>query len=217
MKVKICGLFRAEDIEFANQVMPDYVGFVFAESRRQITVVQARNFRDTLSHKIQTVGVFVNAPREEILSLLTEGVIDIAQLHGEETEEDIAYLKKMTGKPIIKAIRVSNRQDVEQWLPSKADFLLFDSGAGSGVSFPWEILKEVKREYFLAGGLRAENIPDALRMLTPYAIDLSSGVETEGVKDLRKMQEVVKLVRTACPVLQDEKTEQYYKGEKGMK
>lgn len=195
MKVKICGLFRAEDIGFANQVMPDYAGFVFAESRRQITHEQAKAFRGELSSEIKTVGVFVNAPHEEILSLLKEGIIDIAQLHGEEQEEDILSLKQMSGKPIIKAVKVSERKDVEQWLDSKADYLLFDSGAGSGVSFPWELLKEVKREYFLAGGLRAENIPDALRMLTPYAIDLSSGVETEGVKDLQKMQEVVKLVR----------------------
>lgn len=202
MKVKICGLFREEDITFANQVMPDYVGFVFAGSRRQITATQAKQFRDKLSPKIKTVGVFVNAPHAEIISLLKEGVIDLAQLHGEETEEDILSLKNMTGKPIIKAVRVRDKQDAEQWLSSKADYLLFDSGAGSGVSFPWELLREVKREYFLAGGLRAENIPNALKVLTPYAIDLSSGVETDGRKDLQKMQEVVKLVRAACSDLQ---------------
>lgn len=195
MKIKICGLFREEDVTYANQVMPDYVGFVFAASRRQITKEQAEQFRRRLSPDIRTVGVFVNAPLTEICSLLAEDIIDMAQLHGDESEEDIQYLQKKTGKPIMKAVKVAKRQDIEPWLDSSADYLLFDSGAGSGVSFPWELLTGVSREYFLAGGLRADNITEALQMLTPYAIDLSSGVESDGVKDLQKMQTVVDIVR----------------------
>lgn len=195
MKIKICGLFREEDITFANEALPDYVGFVFAKSRRQITPEQAMQFKKRLSSQIQTVGVFVNAPAEEVIARLTEGSIDIAQLHGEESEEDIRYIKAVTNKPVIKAVKVDGRYDVEAWLDSEADYLLFDSGAGSGKLFDWSLLAEVNRPFFLAGGLKSENLEAAMQEVEPYAIDLSSGVETDGVKDGRKMKEAVACVR----------------------
>lgn len=195
MKIKICGLFREEDIIFANEALPDYVGFVFAKSRRQITTEQAMQFKKRLSSQIQTVGVFVNAPAEEVIARLTEGSIDIAQLHGEESEEDIRYIKAATNRPVIKAVKVDSRYDVEAWLDSEADYLLFDSGAGSGKLFDWSLLAEVNRPFFLAGGLKSENLEAAMQEVKPYAIDLSSGVETDGVKDGRKMKEAVACVR----------------------
>ncbi len=194
MKIKICGLFREEDIAYANQAKPDYVGFVFAKSRRQITKEQAEHFRRLLTPDIQTVGVFVNAPMDEIIAYLEEGIIDIAQLHGDETQEDIQYLQAVTAKPIIKAVKAHNRYEVEAWLDSSADYLLFDSGAGTGETFDWSLLEGVDREFFLAGGLRLENILEAKKQAAAYAIDLSSGVETDGVKDAEKMQEAVRLV-----------------------
>lgn len=195
MKIKICGLCRDEDIDYANQVQPDYAGFVFAKSRRQITEEQAIRFREKLLPQIQTVGVFVNAPAEEIIAYLTDGIIDMAQLHGDETEEDIQYIKAVTHKPVIKAVKVRHRYDVEAWLDSEADYLLFDSGAGSGETFDWELLAGVDREYFLAGGLQPDNLERAMEAVEAYAIDLSSGVETDGVKDFAKMQKVVQTVR----------------------
>lgn len=190
-KIKICGLFREEDIGYANRVMPDYIGFVFWEhSRRYVTHEQAAKLRKLLKPEIKAVGVFVDAPLPEIVSLLEEGVIEIAQLHGNETEEDIQYLQAVTGKQVIKAVKVKNRYDVEAWLDSSADYLLFDSGMGSGATFDWSLLTDIDRAFFLAGGLKPENIRQAVDTVHPYAVDVSSGVETDGVKDLSKMQKI---------------------------
>lgn len=196
MRLKICGLFRPEDIGYANQVRPDYIGFVFWEkSRRRVSREQAALLKNMLAPGIQAVGVFVDAPCGEVTELLKAGVIDMAQLHGDETEEDIQYIKAVTGRPVIKAVRVKRRPDVEAWLDSSADYLLFDSGMGSGVSFDWGLLEGVERDFFLAGGLNAENLREALEKTAPFCVDLSSGVETEGLKDLEKIQEVAKIVK----------------------
>ncbi len=196
MKIKICGLFRSEDIAYANQVKPDFIGFVFWEkSRRRVNRDQAKALKEQLSNGIQAVGVFVDAPMEEVTGLLKEGIIDIAQLHGDETEEDIQYIQAVTGKPVIKAVKIRHRYDVEAWLDSSADYLLFDSGMGSGKAFDWSLLEGVDREYFLAGGLGPENLSKAAERLYPYAVDLSSGVEVDGVKNPERMREAVALVR----------------------
>lgn len=196
IKIKLCGMFRPEDISFVNEVKPDYVGFVLAEGfRRRILKDQAAEFRRALAPQIPSVGVFVNNSCEEVISYLQEGVIQMAQLHGDETEEDIQYIQAVTGKPVMKAVKVTNRYDVEAWLDSAADYLLFDGGTGSGVAFDWNVLTDINREFFLAGGLNAGNLLTAVEKVHPYAVDLSSGVETDGVKDLEKMREVVSLVR----------------------
>lgn len=188
-KIKICGLFRREDIAAVNRVRPDFIGFVFWEkSRRFVTPKQAADFRKELDPGIQAVGVFVDAPCEKIITLLEEGIIDIAQLHGEETEEDIRYIQAVTHKPVIKAVKVRSRDDVEAWLDSGADWLLFDSGMGSGTSFDWRLLAGVEREYFLAGGLTPEKMRELPEFLHPYGVDVSSGVETDGYKDPLKIQ-----------------------------
>jgi phosphoribosylanthranilate isomerase len=201
MKVKICGLSRVEDISYVNEVKPDYVGFVFAHSRRQVSVEQAEKLRKLLAPGIEAVGVFVNSPVEVILTLLEVGVIDIAQLHGEETEDDIRRIKEESGKPVIKAVQVREPGDVEAWQESSADYLLFDSGSGSGEIFDWTLLQgNIRKPFFLAGGLHADNLTEACVRLesqgiTPYGVDVSSGVETAGKKDLEKIKAFMKVAR----------------------
>lgn len=191
-KIKLCGMFRPEDIGYVNQVRPDYCGFVLAPGfRRQITKEQAARFRRALHPDIAAVGVFVNQPCGEVIRCLEEGVIQMAQLHGDETEEDIRRIREAAGKPVVKAVKVKSRCDVEAWLDSEADYLLFDAGTGMGVSFDWAALEGVERNFFLAGGLHAGNIRQAVETVRPYGVDLSSGIETGGVKDLEKMREVM--------------------------
>ncbi|HYE69781.1 MAG TPA: phosphoribosylanthranilate isomerase [Anaerovoracaceae bacterium] len=196
MKIKICGLFRREDIDSVNETLPDYIGFVFAKSRRQVTVEQAEKLRKNLNAGIQTVGVFVNAPKHEVTSLLNNGVIDIAQLHGGEDEEYMMRLKSETHCQIIKSLRVKRAEDILNAQGSPADFLLLDHGAGgTGEAFDWKLIRECRKPYFLAGGIHAGNIDQAMTVGNPFAIDLSSGVETDGVKDKDKILEIIRRMR----------------------
>lgn len=196
MKIKICGLRRPEDVEYVNLAMPDYGGFILAPGfRRTITPEQAGCLRELLAPGIMAVGVFVNDPAERVIECLEKGLIDIAQLHGDESEEDILYIKAVTGKPVIKTVKALNRYMVEAWLDSAADYLLFDSGAGTGKVFDWKILEDVERDYFLAGGLNPANLKEAARILKPYGVDISSGVETDGVKDREKIAAAVRQAR----------------------
>lgn len=196
-KIKLCGLFRPEDIDYANRVRPDYIGFVFWEkSRRRVTPEQAAQLRRRLEPGICAAGVFVDAPCGEVIALLKEGVIDMAQLHGEETEGTLRHIQAVTGKPVMKAVKVKSRSDIDAWLDSAADLLLFDSGMGSGRAFDWRLLEGVERAFFLAGGLHAGNLREALEELHPWGVDLSSGVETDGKKDFEKMRGAVDIVRS---------------------
>ncbi len=195
-KIKICGLSRPVDIQYANELHPDYIGFVFYEkSKRYVNQEQAAELKKLLDPTIPAVGVFVNTPTEQIVELLQRGIIDIAQLHGDETEEDIRRLQSLTKKPVIKAVKVHCEQDILKWKNTSADYLLLDSGMGSGKTFDWNILKSVGREFFLAGGLNAANLKEALTKVAPFALDLSSGVEKDGVKDFEMMKNVVETVR----------------------
>lgn len=195
MKIKICGLTREEDIACMNRLQPDYIGFVFwPGSRRFLDRQRAVRLKMGLSSRIQAVGVFVDAPMKEVAGLLEDGIIDLAQLHGEESEKDIRYLQIATGKPVIKAVKVHSRQDVEAWLDSAADYLLFDSGMGSGRTFDWSLLEGVNRPYFLAGGLGPDNLGQVLAHGGPYGVDLSSSLETDGRKDPEKIRRVMELV-----------------------
>lgn len=196
MKIKICGLTREQDIQAVNRWMPDYIGFVFAEkSRRYISKQQAERLKKKLSSDIQAVGVFVNEPKEKIARFFMENTIDIAQLHGQETEEEISWIKEQTGKPVIKAISVSGETDVQYWQNSCADYLLFDNGTGgTGLTFDWNLIKKNKKPYFLAGGIGLHNITEAMKQ-GAYAIDLSGGVETDGQKDAKKIADIVHSVR----------------------
>jgi phosphoribosylanthranilate isomerase len=145
--------------------------------------------------EIQSVGVFVNEKPETVVKLLQDGTIDIAQLHGAEDEEYIIQLRQLTDKPIIKAFRIETASDIEKALQSTADYLLLDSGAGTGTVFDWKLIQNIKRPYFLAGGLDADNAAEAVNTLRPYALDVSSGIETSGLKDKSKMAAFVSAVR----------------------
>ena len=186
-KIKICGLSRMEDIDYVNEARPDYCGFVIGvpASRRNVTVTQLARLRQRLSEQI-------------CAELLNDGVIDAAQLHGSEDEVYIARLRAMTEKPLIKAFSVKSLTDLEKAERSSADLVLLDHGkGGTGESFDWELLRHWKnRPYILAGGLSADNIAEAVRKYRPYAVDLSSSVETEGKKDREKILAAVAAVRS---------------------
>lgn len=200
MKVKICGLSRSADIQAANDMGLDYIGFVFAKSGRQVTETQAKQLKSMLNPNISAVGVFVNAPLETMMNLVESGVIDIIQLHGQEPESTITALKNhLPTTPIIKAISVNTAYDILIWQDSQSDFLLLDNGAGgTGKRFDWNILPQLsalKKPYFIAGGLDTSNV-SGLFPIHPYGVDVSGGVETEGLKDPQKMTEFVKIVRS---------------------
>jgi len=196
-RIKLCGLTRPCDIEWANALTPDYIGFVFAKkSRRYVPPVNARALREKLSPAIQAVGVFVNENPENVAALLNDGVIDIAQLHGSEDEDYIKALRALTDRPLIQAFRVDGVYDLKRARASSADHILLDHGAGgTGSAFDWALLQGFDRPYFLAGGLAPENVAQAVNALHPFAVDVSSGVETEGVKDVLKMTAFVNAVR----------------------
>ena len=197
VKIKICGLRRLEDIEIVNKYKPDYIGFVFADSKRKVSHEQASKMKDYLSSDIISVGVFVNAYCEEILKLYNDGIIDMAQLHGDENEEYINYLKEKTNNElkIIKAIEMSHDNDLFNYDDSQADFLLLDSGKGSGKTFDWSLIrKNLKKEFFLAGGINSENAVQAIDEFSPYAIDLSSSLEVDGFKDEKKVKEIMEVI-----------------------
>lgn len=197
VKIKLCGISRLCDIKAANELMPEYIGFVFAEkSRRYVSPEQAAKLKEQLSKDIKSVGVFVNAKPEYIVDLLGSEMIDIVQLHGGESEEYINRLRQFTDKPIIKAFSVDRERDIEEANTSGADYVLLDSGkGGTGTVFDWNLIRKMNRPYFLAGGLTVSNVGDAVEKLRPYAVDVSSGIETDGYKDRSKMEMFVKTVR----------------------
>ena len=195
-KIKFCGLRRVEDIFMANELLPEYIGFVFAQkSRRYISPEKATELKNILDKKISAVGVFVDEKIETVASFAEKNIIDMIQLHGTEDEKYISELKKFTDKKIIKAFKIKTADDLKLAENFAADYILLDSGAGTGKIFDWEILKNFKQKYFLAGGLTVENISDAIKILKPFAVDVSSGIETEGVKDAEKMRVFVEKVR----------------------
>ena len=195
-KIKLCGLSRPCDIETVNVLMPDYIGFVFApKSRRYVSYEKAAMLKRQLNPAIAAVGVFVDEAPETVARLLHRGVIDIVQLHGTEDEDYIKFLRTLTDKPIIKAFRMETRAELSKAESSSADAILLDSGAGTGIPFDWTLIADVRRPYFLAGGISPENAGAAVRALRPYAVDVSSGIETDGVKDKIKMAALVQTVR----------------------
>lgn len=247
MKIKFCGLFRECDIEFANALMPDFVGFVFAEnSRRFVDFALAKRLKARLDSSIKAVGVFVDSPVERVCEALQSKIIDIVQLHGNENNAYISALRESLQKnydnatPIIKAIKMCDSHSLEKALESSADFILLDSAnAGSGVAFEWNLLaqklqdsrgsqnaksnnassqdfnsqdsqvldskvldlqnsqnfaRDFATRFFLAGGINADNLAHAMS-LNPYAIDISSGIESQGIKNFAKMQQIIQMIR----------------------
>ncbi len=198
VKIKICGLKRLEDVEIVNRYNPDFIGFVFADSKRKVSHDLARKLKDNLNSNIISVGVFVDASKDEILSLFNEGIIEIAQLHGNENEEYIIDIKERTNNElkIINAIEMSQDTDLLVYDNSLADYLLLDSGKGSGKTFDWQLIRnDLKKDFFLAGGLNSENVVEAIDEFDPYAIDLSSSLETDGFKDELKIKEIIEVIK----------------------
>ena len=195
-KLKMCGLSRIEDIQAANAIKPDYIGFVFAEiSKRRVSALEASKLKSKLDPEIKAVGVFLDDKLDFVASMLNLGIVDLVQLHGSENEAYIEKVREITNKPIIKAFIIRSKEDVERAEKSTADYILLDGGKGQGKAFDWSLLKDIKRPYFLAGGLNPENVGDAVKALKPYAVDVSTGIETDGVKDREKMTAFAGAVR----------------------
>lgn len=216
-KIKLCGMMKPCDIEYANRIKPDFVGFIFANTRRKISAAQAKQFREALDAEIPAVGVFVNEDISVITSLVQNGCIDMIQLHGEEDADYIRRLREVCDVPVIKAVKVQTVEQIRKAAALPVDYLLLDTYrkgvlGGTGEAFDWELLREAKiaagdtaegdtaegelfgKPYFLAGGLHAGNLREAAA-LGSYGLDVSSGIETDGSKDFTKMVEVMELVR----------------------
>lgn len=197
-QIKLCGLFREEDVAVVNQLKPEYIGLVFyKKSHRDLTFEKAKTLKNLLDPSIKAVGVFVDEDMDFVVSLVEEHIIDIAQLHGHEDDAYMTTLRERTGVPIIKAFKVSSDDEIQAANASIADYVLLDAGKGTGTSFDWDFLKGMQRDYFLAGGLYVENVKDAVAKYRPYAVDVSSGIETDKLKDPTKMQAFVSNVRNA--------------------
>ena len=194
-KIKMCGIRRPEDISFANAVRPDYIGYVLYEkSKRYVTPSAAVRLSSMLDDSIVIVGVFVDAPADEVITLYKSGTIGIAQLHGSEDDNYIMQMKN-AGVPTIKAFIIRSEEDIERAEKCPADMILLDSGMGSGCKFDHSLVAKIRRPYFLAGGLSPDNAAEAVEALHPYAVDASSGLETDGFKDLQKMRLFAERVR----------------------
>ena len=208
VKLKICGMRRSEDIEMANRYKPDYIGFVFADSPRKVSYGQAKELSSLLSDDIVPVGVFVNEHMKLIVDLFKDGIIEMAQLHGDEDEKYIRNLKdksiEETGKqiPVINAIEIKEGADYDdellKWRDSVSDYFILDSGKGSGKTFDWSLIDKESEFFmnsiFLAGGLNSENLALAIEEFNPFAVDLSSSVETDGFKDEEKIEEIIEIM-----------------------
>ena len=220
-KVKMCGISKVETIPAVVEAQPDYMGLVFAPSKRQVTVDQAkilvselhkqyanrynRNViqwsNDVVQEFIKTVGIFVNETLDNLVTIATEVNLDAVQLHGDEDEAFIQSLKERTNVEVWKAVQIRSAADAEAWIDSSADMILFDAyhkdeRGGTGEVFDWSSLDEFERPFMLAGGIDSTNVARAIRTVRPYGIDISSGIETEGVKDDEKIKAFTNIVRT---------------------
>lgn len=200
-KIKLCGIFRDCDIDYVNEAKPDYIGFIvmFPKSHRNIDLETALRLKSRLLPEIKSVAVSVNAPVEQFAEFAKQGAADLLQCHGSENAEYIAELQRLAGVPIIKAVKVTNAADIENAQQLGADYLLLDSGTGSGVTFDHSLVdrSKIRVPFFLAGGLTPENLGQAIRDILPYAVDLSSGIETDKLKDREKILAAVREVRNA--------------------
>ena len=195
-KIKLCGLKRQCDIEYANLLMPDFIGFVFApKSRRYICYDKAEKLREQLDANIIPVGVFVNEKAENIIYLASKKIIGAVQLHGTEDNTYIEKLREETDCPIIQAFGIKSEDDSKRAQMSIADYIMLDAGGGTGTRFDHSLIGSIKRDFFLAGGLDGNNVAETINKYHPYAVDVSSSIETDGIKDKDKMISFVKAVR----------------------
>ena len=197
-KIKICGLFREEDIGYVNEARPDYAGFIlnYPKSHRSLTIRQADRLKSQLSEKIRAVGVLVDQPLETAIQAAARIQPAVLQLHGRENEEYIRRLRAATGLEIWKVFQVRDPSGLEAARSCGADAVLLDNGYGSGQVFDWSAVSGFDRPFILAGGLTPENICEAIKCLHPAVVDLSSGVETGRLKDREKILAVIQAVRS---------------------
>lgn len=200
-KIKICGLRRLKDIEIINEVKPDFAGFVFARSPRQVDEKLSFQLREKMDPAVKAVGVFVNEPVWRGAAIGRAGIIQMIQLHGDEDASYIEEIRmKAAGIPIIKAVRVRSADDILKAAELEVDYLLLDTFVkgvygGSGLTFDKQFIPEMNKPYFLAGGLTAENVKENIRICHPFAVDTSSAMETDGIKDADKIRKFVERVR----------------------
>lgn len=196
-KIKICGLYAPRDADYVNEAMPDYAGFVFyPNSHRNVTEDAALALRRCINPAIETVGVFVDAPMDQMVRVYTKKIVSIIQLHGNEDNAYIEQLRKRLPEAVIwKAYKVRSSEDLKEAQTSTADLVLLDNGYGTGVCFDWSILESFPKNFILAGGLTVENIPLAMSKFHPLVVDISSGVETAGRKDKEKILAAVSAVK----------------------
>lgn len=198
IKIKLCGLRTPEDIAAVNEAKPDFGGFIveYPKSFRSISRDTLRLLTARLRPEILPVGVFVNMPVNVVADLLEEGTIRAAQLHGQEDEHYIRELRSLTDKPLIKAFSIKTREDILRALESTADYILLDHGrGGTGKAFDWDLVPDIPRPFFLAGGLGPENLREAVSRLHPWAVDLSSSLETDKKKDPEKIRKFMEVLR----------------------
>ena len=196
-KIKLCGMMNPPDVIAAMELGVDYVGFILSEGFRR--TIPLGTFCELWTYlqgsAVKKVGVFVNEPVENILEYYEE-MLDVIQLHGQEDAQYIGMLRQYTDKPIIKAFKVASAEDIRMANRCVADYVLLDSGTGTGKTFDHSLIEAIERPYFLAGGLTAQNVKEAIRKLHPYAVDASSGLESDGRKDKNKMTEFVHAIRS---------------------
>ena len=196
-KIKLCGMVNLCDIDYVNELMPDFVGFVFApKSRRCVTPERAEMLSNKLNGCITPVGVFVDETVENIAYLVNHSIIRAVQLHGSEDNDYISALRSKIHCPVLQAFSIKSKLDIAQAVNSKADYILLDSGGGSGKTFNHSLISGIKRDFFLAGGLDSENVYEAVLKYKPYAVDASSSLEINGEKDKNKMKAFVRAVRS---------------------
>lgn len=195
-KLKICGLMSALDAAYANAVQPDFAGMILSPGfRRTVAPGTAQAIRETLDPAIPAVGVFVNAAAEEIAAYASCGIIQYVQLHGTEDAAYLRALRQICRLPVIQAFRIRTEADVRRAEQSGADFILLDSGTGSGKPFDWSLLCNVRRQFLLAGGITPENAGAVIAAYHPLGLDVSSGVETDGRKDPEKMEKIAAITK----------------------
>ena len=199
-KVKICGMRRPEDLRYANERGPDMIAFVFWKpSKRYVGPDVASELRSMLDDGIIPVGVFVDEDPRVVAEIANDGTVDMVQLHGVEDEEYIHGLRKLTDVPIIRTFCVRSEEDLVRASESSADMVLLDNGKGTGQTFDWTLMRDLERDFILSGGLSASNVSDAVRKFHPYAVDVSSAVETDGFKDRSKMEQFIDAARSSRP------------------
>jgi len=196
-RIKLCGMWREVDIEGVNAARPDYVGFVidFPKSKRSLTRERVAQLSSQVDDRIVRVGVFVDEPQEFVAELFDAGTIDVAQLHGHEDEEYIARLRAISDVRIWQAFQVRDAAATERARASSADMVVVDAGQGTGRVFDWSLVQGLDRDFILAGGLGPDNVAAAIEQVRPWGVDMSSGIETDGVKDPEKMRAAVAAAR----------------------